>query len=149
MARSSILGTSPPPIEPEGRDTASLGPGDSSDSGSDMMGLADSEGGDPNLATDLVAGEDQGSLQLSPDALSSSSDAAGTGESRGAVADGGKPDGWDIGVDKVFTPGGEEGIADEEDPDLAFIDTAEADDPQFEDDPDEAEDGDPAPGQLP
>ncbi len=149
MARSSILGTSPSPSEPEGHDTASLGPGDSSDSGGDMMGIADGEGGDPNLATDLAAGGDQSSLQLSPDALNSSSDAAGTGESRGAVADSGKPDGWDIGVDKVFTPGGEEGIADEEDPDLAFIDTAEADDPQFEDDPDEAEDGDSAPGQLP
>lgn len=33
MAKSSIQGVSPAPVEPAGRDTASLGPGDNSDSG--------------------------------------------------------------------------------------------------------------------
>ncbi|MFW2357968.1 hypothetical protein [Hydrogenophaga sp.] len=40
MAKSSIQGASPAPAEPAGRDTASFGPGDNSDSGSDMMGIA-------------------------------------------------------------------------------------------------------------
>lgn len=106
MAKSSIQGVSPAPAEPAGRDTASLGPGDNSDSGSDMMGIEDSEGGDPGLATDVAARDELGGASLlPPDALTSTSDATGTGESRSAGGDSGKQDGWDIGVDRVFTPG--------------------------------------------
>ena len=128
MARSSIQGTSPAPAEPAGRDTASLGPGDSSDSGSDMMGIEDDEGGDPGVPADFASHDEQRPGLLSPDALASPSDAAGTGESRSAGADGGKQDGWDIGVDHVVTLGGKDTTADDEDPDLAFIDDAVADD---------------------
>lgn len=127
MARSSIQGTEPAPEQPAGRDTASLGPGDSSDSGSDMMGVASSEG-DPSLPTDLALGDDQRPLPLSPDTLTTASDAAGTGESRSAGADGGKPDGWDIGVDQVITPDGEEAAAEDEDPGLASTEDAETGD---------------------
>ena len=90
MARSSIQGTSPAPPQPAGRDTASLGPSDTSDSGSDMMGLADSDGGDPNAPADV---DEQRSALLSPEALDSSGVAAGTGDSRSAGGDAGKGDG--------------------------------------------------------
>lgn len=41
MATSSILGGERPPIEPRGTDDDSLGPSDSSDSGSDALGTGD------------------------------------------------------------------------------------------------------------
>lgn len=145
MARSSIQGTSPAPAEPAGRDTASLGPGDSSDSGSDMMGIADSDGGDPGAPADFDAPDEQRPTLLSPDALASPSDAAGTGESRSAGSDAGKRDGWDIGVDRVITPGGADEASDEEDPDLAFIDSAEAGDPLSDEETDDAQEDDAAP----
>lgn len=145
MARSSIRGTSPAPPQPAGRDTASLGPGDTSDSGSDMMGISDSDGGDPNAPADVGSRDDQSHSLLSPDGLNSPSDAAGTGESRSAGADAGKQDGWDIGVDRVFTPDGEEDAPADEDPDLAFVDEAEAGNPLIEDEDDESEGDDAAP----
>jgi hypothetical protein len=148
MARSSIQGTSPAPAQPPGRDTASLGPGDSSDSGSDMMGIDDSDGGDPNAPADVASRDDQSHSLLSPDGLDSPSDAAGTGESRSAGADAGRQDGWDIGVDRVFTPDGTDAPA-EEDPDLAFIDDAEAGDPLSEEEVDEGEGDDTAPPRPP
>ncbi len=147
MARSSIQGVSPAPAEPAGRDTASLGPGDNSDSGSDMMGIEDSEGGDPGLATDVAARDELGGASLlPPDALTSASDATGTGESRSAGGDSGKQDGWDIRVDRVFTPGEANADADadadpEEDPDLAFVDEAEAGDPLEDETDDESASG--------
>lgn len=56
MATSSISGGTKPAEEPGGKDTRSLGPSDSSDSGSDTLGV------------------------YSADELASDSDAAGTGE---------------------------------------------------------------------
>lgn len=41
MATSSILGGERPPIRPKGTDSDSLGPSDSSDSGSDAAGTGD------------------------------------------------------------------------------------------------------------
>jgi hypothetical protein len=145
MARSSIQGASPAPPQPAGRDTASLGPGDSSDSGSDMMGIADSDGGDPNAPADFDTRDEQRPTLLSTDALESQSDASGTGESRSAGSDAGKRDGWDIGVDRVFSPGGADAISDDEDPDLAFIDDAEAGDPLSDEEVDGAEEDNSAP----
>lgn len=138
MARSSILGTSPAPQEPAGRNTASLGPGDSSDSGSDMMGIADSGGGDSNVPADFGPDDLQRPVLLTPEALNSPADAAGTGETRSAASDGGENDGWDIGVDRVFTPGAGEATGDE-DAGLASVEEAEADDAQADA---EAEDAD-------
>lgn len=43
MATSSILGGEHAPIEPKGTDEDSLGPSDSSDSGSDALGRGDRE----------------------------------------------------------------------------------------------------------
>lgn len=125
MANSSIRGIEPTPQEPAGRDAASLGPGDSSDSGSDMMGIADSGGGDPNLPIDVALRGEHGSPP--PDALNSASDAAGTGESRSAGGDGGLSDGWDIGTDRVISLDAPTD-ADEVDPDLAFTDEFAAED---------------------
>jgi hypothetical protein len=64
MATSSILGGSIPPEQLiPGKDTQSLGPGDSSDTGSDTLGA------------------------YSEEELASDSDAAGTGERAGVVGD--------------------------------------------------------------
>ncbi|WP_288252490.1 hypothetical protein [uncultured Hydrogenophaga sp.] len=140
MARSSIQGASPAPAQPAGRDTASLDPGDSSDSGSDMMGIADSAGGDPGAPADFSPDAQRPAL-LPPDALDSSTDAAGTGEGRSAGGDGGKGDGWDIGTDQVITPEGTEATDEDEDPDLAFTDEVKAADLPAEDEDDEDESG--------
>lgn len=148
MARSSIRGASPAPAQPAGRDTASLGPGDSSDSGSDMMGIADSAGGDPSAPVDFTPPDEQRPSLLSGDALDSSTDAAGTGESRSAGGDGGKDDGWDIGTDQVISPEGTEATDEDEDPDLAFTDEVKAADlpaEDGEDEEDKAEDDDGTP----
>jgi hypothetical protein len=105
-----------------------------------MMGISDSTGGDPTLPTDVALRDEQAPLAPSADALTTADDAAGTGERRSAGADGGKPDGWDIGVDRVITPDGAEDA--DEDPDLAFIDEADASDALIGDeDEDEDEDG--------
>lgn len=137
MARSSILGTEPAPEQPAGRDAASLGPGDNSDSGSDMMGVTPDDGADPTVPTDLAFSDDQRPLPLTPDTLTTASDASGTGESRSASADGGRPDGWDIGVDRVITPDGGEAAAEDEDPDLAFTEEADSHDPLTGDETDD------------
>jgi hypothetical protein len=138
MARSSLLGTDRAAREPKGRDAASLGPGDNSDSGSDMMGLTDGEESDPSLAADLALRDDQPHPLQGPDGLDASSDAAGTGERRSAGTDAGLPDGSDIGVDRVFSPShkGGSASADDEDADLDVLDGAEAGDP-LEDESDE------------
>lgn len=81
MAESSILGGDAPAIVPPGHDIDSLGPSDSSDSGSDVQGER------------VDAGADPASEGAVPAYRHSDSDAAGTGE-RGAAtgADGDSPD---------------------------------------------------------
>ena len=78
MARSPLIDTDFTPTEPPGRDSASLGPSDTSDSGSDMAGIAPDDG--------------------------TASDSGGTGERRGAAGDADIADAADIGVDRVFEP---------------------------------------------
>ena len=59
MGRSSLLGTDKAAAEPARRgDTEVLGPGDSSDSGSDLMGVADDDGFDPGMPVDVAMGDD-------------------------------------------------------------------------------------------
>lgn len=144
MPRSSIQGASRASEEPAGRDTASLGPGDSSDSGSDMMGISDSTGGDPALPTDVALRDEQPPLGPSAETLASADDAAGTGERRSAGADGGKPDGWDIGVDQVIKPEVMEDA--DEDADVAFIEDTDTSDALFEGEDAEEDDDDAATG---
>lgn len=120
MARSSLLGIDSAAAEPAGRDKASLGPGDSSDSGSDVSGLdGDDDGTDPGLPVDVALRDDQ----MAPLPLGESL-AAGEGET-------GVRDGADIGVDRVLTPGD----ADDVDALLGAVDEA----PLSEDEEDEAD----------
>jgi hypothetical protein len=101
MATSPLLGTQRAPAEAPGRDAASLGPGDNSDSGSDRVGLDDDS--DPNVPVDVALRDDQ-------------APALPLGESTAATdgGDSGIRDGADIGVDRVFSPEGEdlEGVDD-------------------------------------
>lgn len=94
MARSSLLGIEPAAAEPAGRDKASLGPSDSTDSGSDMTGLeGDADGADPGLPVDVALRDDQSAPLPLGESLAASEGEAGV------------RDGADIGVDRVFTPG--------------------------------------------
>ena len=125
-----------------GRTNAHLGPSDSSDSASDLAGLDVVDDGDPNAPVDVALRDDGRRSLTTADALSDdASDAAGTGESRSAGADAGV-EAADVGVDRVFTPGGLNGadVDEDEDPDLGFLDDAErADsaDPEDSEDPDD------------
>jgi hypothetical protein len=78
MGHSSLVRIDRTQTEPAGRDTASLGPSDSSDSGSDLQGAPDVE--DANLDSD--------------------SDSGGTGERASAERDT-VVDGADIGTDHI------------------------------------------------
>lgn len=62
MAKDSLLGAEKAPQVAPGRDTAALGPSDSSDSGSDMMGIPEGQDTTPGVMTDppLRAGADIG-----------------------------------------------------------------------------------------
>ncbi len=77
MAYSSILGADQAPSQPSGRDTELLGPSDTSDTGSDVVGT-------------------QG--------LHADSDSVGTGE-RGSVTPGDAVEGADILPDRIVRPG--------------------------------------------
>ncbi len=140
MGHSSLLGIDHAAQEAPGRDTASLGPGDNSDSGSDMAGLDDSDTSDPGMPVDVALRDDMPhGLQPSEMHDGSATDAAGTGERRSAGLDAGGREAADIGIDRVFSADGEEEEApDDEDADLAFVDQAEVGDPLDE----EEEDGD-------
>jgi hypothetical protein len=83
MATSSIQGADQAPARPAGHDNDTLGPSDSSDSASDVLNAPQ------NRTTD------------SP--LSSSTDAAGTGERSSAAPDAAR-DGRDIQPDRVSRP---------------------------------------------
>ena len=126
MARSSLLGIDSAAAEPAGRDKGSLGPGDSSDSGSDVVGLdGDGDGADPGLPVDVALRDDQAAPLPLGESLAASE--GGTGVRDGA----------DIGVDRVFTPG------DPEDGEalLAAVDEAPlSEDEEDEDDEDAAAD---------
>lgn len=78
MARNPLIDTEYTDTEPSGRDSASLGPSDSSDSGSDVADIAPDDG--------------------------RASDSGGTGERRGAAGDAHIDDAADIGVDRVIEP---------------------------------------------
>ncbi|MDR7268640.1 hypothetical protein J2X20_001269 [Pelomonas saccharophila] len=127
MARSSLLGIDPAATEPAGRDKASLGPGDSSDSGSDVSGLEGADdGADPGLPVDVALRDDQAAPLPLGESLPSSEGETGV------------RDGADIGVDRVFTPG--------EDDDLEALLESVDDAPLSEDEEDEdVEGGDAAP----
>ena len=130
MARSSLLGIDPAPTEAPGRGADRLGPGDSSDSGSDVAGLKDDDA-DPGLPVDVAMRDDQAAPLPLGETLAAADD-----------GDAGVRDGADIGVDRVFTPGQNEADADaEEDPDVALsrVDEASLDPADEDEDADEDE----------
>jgi hypothetical protein len=136
MGQSSLLGLDSTPGDAEGRDTAALGPSDSSDSGSDLVGVEDYDVDDPSQPVDIAL-RDGAQHALSPgDALDgASSDSTGTGERRSAGSDAGGREAADISVDRIIDPfaadedGDGEEVDEDEDPDLAFVDDAVAEDP--------------------
>ena len=131
MGHSSLLGVDRADPEPIGRDVATLGPSDTSDSGSDMAGIDDQDRNDPSEPVDAALSADVPRTWASDDG--GSSDASGTGD-RGAAGNDGGREAADISVDRVFDPAArDEGLKDDEDPDLAFIDQALADDLPDED----------------
>lgn len=122
MGHSPLVDTDYAAAQPARRDNATLGPSDSSDSGSDVAVIADAGAADPGLPVDKALGDDQ----LRPLLPAGDSDSGGSGERRSAGGDGGGPDGADIGTDRVIELAADEDYDDDEDPDLAFIDALEA-----------------------
>ena len=90
MARSSITGGERAPQQARGRDTDTLGPSDTSDSGSDIQGAS-------RLKTDAEEGELGGATPVETD---SDSDSMGTGE-RGSAVPGRGRDDADIRPDRI------------------------------------------------
>jgi hypothetical protein len=121
MAQSSLLGATSAPLEPEGRDTARLGPSDTTDSGSDVAVLPP-DTADPAAPVD-VALRDDIPHPLPP----------------GEAIDGNPEVGADIATDHVFSANAKDGetISDDEDADLAFIDEAQAVTPPEDEEEDE------------
>jgi hypothetical protein len=90
MSHSSILGGDRAPQQARGRDAETLGPSDTSDSGSDIQGAT-------RLKTDAEEGELGGATPID---LASDSDSMGTGERAEAVPEGAR-DGADIAPDRI------------------------------------------------
>ncbi len=90
MSQSSILGGDRAPQQARGRDAETLGPSDTSDSGSDIQGAT-------RLKTDAEEGELGGATPID---LESDSDSMGTGERAEAVPEGAR-DGADIAPDRI------------------------------------------------
>jgi hypothetical protein len=90
MSQSSILGGDRAPQQARGRDDDTLGPSDTSDSGSDIQG-----------ATRLKTTTEEGELGgATPVEAGSDSDSMGTGERAEAVPEGAR-DGADIAPDRI------------------------------------------------
>jgi hypothetical protein len=100
MATSSLLGTDHTPVPTPGRDTAALGPSDSSDSGADIVGMEDQL--DPGGALDTIAAPDSLRPMTSAETLTADSDSQGTGERRSAASDAGV-EAADIAPDSIQT----------------------------------------------
>jgi len=90
MSQSSILGGDRAPQQARGRDAETLGPSDTSDSGSDIQGAS-------RLKTDAEEGRLGGATPMGRE---SDSDSMGTGERAEAVPEGAR-DGADIGPDRI------------------------------------------------
>ena len=116
MAHSSLLGIDRAPSTAPGHDSASLGPSDSSDSGSDVAHIGDIDDGDSMLPVDVATSLDRPHPDTSIDALggASDTDAAGTGERRSAGGDGRIEDGADISPDRIVSDPNADASLDEE-----------------------------------
>ena len=121
MSQSSILGGDRAPQQARGRDAETLGPSDTSDSGSDIQGAT-------RLKTDTPEGEMGGAT---PVEIDSDSDSGNTGERAEAVPEGAR-DGADIGPDRIARSkdalDSAESISDNDDAIEALADDASDDD---------------------
>jgi|SRR5829696_8945804 hypothetical protein len=90
MSQSSILGGDRAPQQARGRDAETLGPSDTSDSGSDIQGAT-------RLKTDTPEGEMGGATPVETE---SDTDSMGTGDRAEAVPEGAR-DGADIAPDRI------------------------------------------------
>jgi hypothetical protein len=90
MSQSSILGGDRAPQQARGRDDQTLGPSDTSDSGSDIQGAT-------RLKTETEEGELGGATPIDGE---SDTDSMGTGDRAEAVPEGAR-DGADIGPDRI------------------------------------------------
>jgi hypothetical protein len=92
-----------PVVRQTGHDNASLGPSDSSDSGSDVAGAKRHE-------FDIDSELDNHALEAGEAELASDSDRAGTGERASADGDSTLEENEDIDVDRIESAAGEEGV---------------------------------------
>jgi hypothetical protein len=115
MGHSSLLGVEKAPLEPDGRDEEALGPSDSSDSGSDRVGVDQQASADPAEPVDVTLGRDVEHAPVEP------TDPTALRE------------GSDISIDQVFELDAQP---------LPGVDKAEAIDQAMAPDPDEDEDED-------
>jgi hypothetical protein len=114
MAHSSLLGVDRAPGHARGLDSNTLGPSDTSDSGSDVAGLEDLDENDPGMPVDAGLNPDIERPEQSAESIGEGidSDASGTGERRSAGGDAGL-DGADIGPDRIVTDPNASDFADE------------------------------------
>ncbi len=106
MARSSLLGIDQAIGEFTGHDTASLGPSDTSDTGSDIVGIDDVEDDDAMVPLDVALDADRPHVGYADDErfrIDGGSDLGGTGERRSAGSDSGIADGADIAPDRIVS----------------------------------------------
>jgi len=128
MATSSLLGIDEADTFAPGRDTASLGPSDTSDSGSDVAGLDEFDDSDPNMPVDVALDPDAVRPRAGADVFGagSDSDSTGTGEARSASGDSGLREAADIGVDRIINDPDETALQDDLDDILADASLQEA-----------------------
>ena len=143
MPHSPLVDTERAPAVPAGRDTQSLGPSDSSDSGADLAGVEGLDTEDPGMPVDELLDEDRehpigGGDPAEPGA---DSDAAGTGERASAGNDAGR-EGADLLPDRIIG-GDDEGDLDSIDEDVAEL-AVDADDGTADDEDADAGDADAA-----
>lgn len=118
MARSNILGGDEVPVLPPGHDTSALGPSDSSDSGSDLAGIAAHDAGDPGLPVDVATRDESPHPTTVAESVrpGADSDAAGTGERRSVSGDAGIHEAADIGPDEIVPRPGSDVPVDDNSP---------------------------------
>ncbi len=128
MASSSLTGTTRAPQHPKGTDIDSLGPSDTSDSGSDVQG-------EQTMAT---APDNRGEWGATPSKHSSDSDSMGTG-ARGSATGPDDSAGADILPDRIVGVDGVEIDELDHDGDIAPTDARDLNKLGFEDGTDGAE----------
>jgi hypothetical protein len=146
MAHSSLIGIDRASRPAAGHDTAALGPSDSSDSGSDIAGLADLADGDPGMPVDVASEPDRQRSDSGAETVlpGVGTDAAGTGERRSAGSDAGKREAADIAPDSIVSMPDATGASEESDDSFEDLaDVSVAPDSRPDEDEPENEDADP------